>query len=232
MQEGLVEANPVVGTRKPQSSQPRTRVLSNSELVMVWNACDDGEAQDDYDRILRLLILTGCRRQEIGGMRRSELDLNAGTWALPAARSKNHREHVLPLSPLALDIVRTADALASLNGREPLFGVRGDRGYTDWDRSRAAFDLRLGDAVKPWRLHDLRRTTATRMADIGIEPHIIENILNHRSGHKRGVAGIYNMSIYERATRAALLRWSEHVRGLVEGQAEDRATIVQLRATA
>ena len=74
-------------------------------------------------------------------------------------------------------------------------------------------------AATPWRVHDIRRSVATGMADIGIEPHVIEEILNHRSGHRRGVAGVYNRSPYEKAVRLALARWADHVLALVEGRA-------------
>ena len=82
-------------------------------------------------------------------------------------------------------------------------------------------DHRLGDSVKPWRVHDIRRTVATGMADIGIQPHIIEAALNHFSGHRRGVAGIYNRSTYALEVKSALERWSNHVLALVEGRASN-----------
>src|SRR5262249_2381399 len=104
MEEGWAQANPVVGTRKPADPKPRDRILSDSELVAISNACGD----DDYGRIIRLLILLGSRRQEVGGMRWSELDLTAGTWTLPAERSKNHRAHKITLPPAALEIIRAA----------------------------------------------------------------------------------------------------------------------------
>jgi integrase len=216
MEEGLIDANPVIGTRRPGEAPARDRVLADAELVAIWNACDRG---GDFDRIVRLLILTGARRREIGGMRFDEIDLDAGAWTLPAARAKNHRANTLTLPPSALAIVRAAADLrfAQRDGRQHLFGARSRFGYGAWDDGKAALDRHLAGAVKPWKLHDLRRTVATRMADIGIEPHVIEAVLNHYSGHRAGVAGVYNRSPYERAVKAALIRWSEHVRDLVEG---------------
>src|SRR5262249_42854641 len=93
MHDGFVESNPVIGARKPAGNRPRERVLSDQELVAIWRACGD----DDYGKVIRLLVLTGCRREEIGGMCWSELDLDKLTWTLPAERSKNHRPHALPL---------------------------------------------------------------------------------------------------------------------------------------
>ena len=99
-------------------------------------------------------------------------------------------------------------------GRDQLFGQRAN-GFTGWSRGKAALDAR--SRVKNWTTHDIRRSVATRMADLGIGPHIIEQILNHQSGHKSGVAGIYNRSSYEREVRAALALWEDHIRTLVAG---------------
>ena len=117
-------ANPVDGSHRPDGPAARDRVLSNDELVAIWRACGD----DDYGGIVRLLILLGSRRQEIGGMRWSELDLDAGTWALPAARAKNNRAHTITLPPAALDIIWAV--LRST--RDNLFGDRASDGFTNW----------------------------------------------------------------------------------------------------
>ena len=213
-------ANPVAGSHRPDDPTPRDRVLADAELVAVWNAvgCDA-----DYGRVLRLLTLTGARASEIGGMRWSELDLDAGSWTLPSERSKNGHAYTVALPPAALAIVQSVPRTE----REHLFGTRAGAGFTSWPWCKQELDRKLGDAVKPWRVHDVRRTVATRMADIGIEPHVIEAVLNHYGGHRRGVAGTYNRSSYERAVKAALARWGEHVLALVEGRADK---IVQLRA--
>lgn len=210
MQMGYVESNPTIGTIKPQDSEPRERVLTDTELAAVW--CASG-GDDDHSRIIRLLILTGCRRQEIGGMRWSELDAERGLWVLPGERSKNKKPHTLPLPPLAWDIINSVPRMAN---RDYLFGVRAE-GFRAWAQYKRALDQALGDAVGSWTVHDLRRTTATKMADLGIAPHVIEQILNHQSGHKSGIAGVYNKSSYEREVRAALLLWSDCVRALAEG---------------
>jgi integrase len=216
---GLCEANPVVGTIAPENVQPRERVLSDSEIVALWRVCGD----DDIGRVIKLLLLTAQRRSEVGGMRWSEIDMDTGTWTLPAARSKNRRAHTLPLPQMALDIIATVPRMV---GRDQVFGERAELGFTRWG-AKGDLDARLGDKVAAWTLHDLRRTAATRMADIGVQPHVIEAALNHISGHKAGVAGIYNRSSYEREVRAALALWADHVRALVEG---GEKKIVPLRA--
>jgi integrase len=209
MEEGWATSNPVIGTRRPVEAKPRDRVLSAAELAAIWRACND----DDHGRIIRLLILLGSRRQEIGGMRFSELD-DAGTWTLPAERSKNGRAHTIALPPAALAIIKSVPR----RSRDHLFGDRADDGFTGWSHSKVALDRRLGDSVKPWRIHDLRRSVATGMADLGIEPHHVEATLNHFSGHRRGGAFVYNKAKYEGQIRAALARWSEHVLALIEGR--------------
>jgi integrase len=206
---GLCEANAVVGTLAPKGSQPRERVLDDSELAKIWRACGD----DDHGRCIKLLILTGCRRQEIGAIAWPELDFERGTWTLPAARSKNKRAHVLPLLPAMRTIVETVPHMAT---RDQLFGQRAN-GFTGWPRGKAALDQRSG--VKDWTTHDIRRSVATKLADLGVMPHVIEATLNHYSGHRRGVAGTYNRSTYEKEIRSALALWHDHLRTLVEGGA-------------
>jgi integrase len=208
MQMGYIEANPVIGTIQPKESEGRTRVLTDAELASVWRACGD----DDHGKIVRL-ILTACRRQEVGSMQWSELDIDAGAWTIPAERTKNKHEHTLPLPPLAWAIL---DGVPHIVNRDHLFGVR-SQGFKSWGDGKADLDKALGEAVAPFVLHDIRRSVATKMADLGIQPHIIETILNHQGGHKRGVAGIYNKSSYANEVRNALVMWADHVRALDEG---------------
>jgi integrase len=210
MTQGLAEANPTIGTQAPRQADARDHVLPNQELAAVWRACED----DEFGRIVRLCILLGQRRSEIGGMRWSEFDFDKSTWTLPKERAKNHCANTLPLPPLALDIVQS---VPRVEGRDNLFGVVAESGFTLWVKAKHALDKRLGKSVRPFVLHDLRRSTATGMADIGTSPYIVEQILNHQSGHKSGIAGIYNRSAYEREVRNALALWADHVRSLVEG---------------
>jgi integrase len=212
MGQGLAEANPVIGTNKPEGGKPRERVLDDGEIAAIWRAADKASA---FGKIVKLLLLTGCRRTEVGGARWDEINMQAGEWRIPGERAKNGRVHTLPLPPMAMEIIRSVPALV---GRDLLFGEHNEtRGFTQWGHDKNLLDARLGNRVAPWTLHDLRRTVATKMADIGIQPHIIEAVLNHVSGHKGGVAGIYNRSSYEREVKAALGMWADHIRALVEG---------------
>jgi integrase len=202
MGEGLAEANPVIGTNKAAGEiKARDRVLTDKELATVWN----GLPENDYGRIVRLLILTGCRRDEIGSLRWSEIGKEARLIALPGERTKNGRVHDVPLSKAALEII---DSIPRRINRDFVFG-EGKGGFSGWSKAKAALDAQLG--LKPWRLHDLRRTASTRMADAGVQPHIIEAVINHVSGHKAGVAGVYNRSTYENEKRVALDALSNYV---------------------
>jgi integrase len=200
--EGLLDANPVTGTLKAEEGASRERVLTQDEMRVLWR----GLGAEPYDEIVRLLLLTGQRRDEIGKLQWSEVDLARKLIVLPAARTKNGRPHELPLSPQAFAII---ERQPRRNSSEFVFG---GRGFQNWGRAKEALDQRLG--LASWRLHDLRRTCATGMAELGVQPHIIEAVLNHVSGHKAGVAGIYNRARYEVEMREALQRWADHLTSL------------------
>ena len=199
IQEGLLETNPVVGTRKADEGGSRERVLTQDELRKLWRALDDGP----FGNIFRLLLLTGQRRNEIGKLQWSEIDFARKMIVLPPARTKNSRLHELPLSAQALAILA---GVPHRNSSEYLFGVRG---FKDWDVQKAKLDARAG--IPPYRLHDLRRSCATQLGELGVQPHHIEAILNHYSGHRSGVAGVYQRAKYEGEMRSALQRWADHV---------------------
>jgi integrase len=205
IKEGLCESNPVSGTGKADEGGSRERVLTKAELAMLWHALIAG---DNYSDVVRLLLLTGQRREEIAGLRWSEVDFDAKLIRLGAARTKNSREHLVPLSKPALEIL-SAKHRNSGSIREN--DSRVFRRFS-WARKKDRFDAALG--IKPYRIHDLRRSVATGMADLGILPHHIESILNHVSGHKAGVAGIYNRAKYHDEMRDALDRWADYLTNL------------------
>jgi integrase len=190
--EGLADANPVIGTRKPADEVARDRVLGGDELAMVWREAGGG----DFGSIVRLLILTGQRREEVAAMTWAELDLDAALWRIGADRTKNGRAHEVPLAEPAVAILRKHAARERRDEcRALVFGSR-DGPFAGWSKAKAALDARLATAhrrpLSAWRLHDLRRTVATGLADLGTLPHVVEAVLNHISGHKAGVSGVYN----------------------------------------
>jgi integrase len=216
--EGFIETNPVEGTAKAEENDPRERVLTQGELGEVWTSL----GVDDFSNIVRLLILTGQRREEIGGLRWSEVDFDRGLIAFLPERTKNKRLHELPLSPQARAILERIAPKAwkqSAAARPFVFG-EGQRGFSGWGYSKTRLDERIAKQreagrAKPmpkWTLHDLRRTAATTMAEnLGVLPHIVEAILNHISGHKGGVAGVYNRTRYTDEMHAALCNWALYV---------------------
>jgi len=218
IKEGLIETNPVTGTAKAEDNGPRDRVLTQDELRSIWR----GLGEDRFSDIVRLLILTAQRREEIGGLRLSEIDFDRGLIVLPPARTKNKREHQLPISAQVRAILqRRINGAAATNvhkaklngnGKGNDLGVFGVNGFSigGWYDPKVTLDRKVS-LPKPWRLHDLRRTAATMMAELGVLPHIIEAILNHVSGHKAGVAGIYNRARYENEMRQALELWANEV---------------------
>jgi integrase len=207
IRRGLAETNPVIGT-EVRKEQARDRVLSDRELAIIWGSVSG----NDYADVIRLLMLTGCRAREIAELRWSEIDFEPGIISLPPERTKNSRPHEIPMSQTVRDILA-----ARKNGRDFVFG-RGN-GFRGWGRCKekldAAIEKKLGKPLPGWVTHDLRRTFATRLADLGVQPHVIEAALNHISGHKGGVAGIYNRSTYKAEKAQALALWDKHIAGLV-----------------
>jgi integrase len=198
--EGLIEVNPVQGTALALEGNGRERVLNDAEVAKLWAALGDGR----FDEIVRLLVLTGQRRSEIGKLTWDEIDFRRKMIVLSAARTKNARLHELPLSRQALAIIQRQPRR---NTTPFLFSDH--RGFNSWDKGKARLDRSL--KIAAWTFHDFRRTCATGMAELGVQPHIIEAVLNHVSGHKAGVAGIYNRARYEGEMRNALQRWADHL---------------------
>jgi integrase len=199
IQEGLIDANPVTGTGKADEGASRERVLAPEELRTLWRSLGD----DAFSNVVRLLLLTGQRRNEIGKLTWSEVDLARKMIVLPAERAKNCRQHELPLSAQALTII---ERLPRRNATDFLFAKRG---FTNWDGAKQELDKRLG--IASWRIHDLRRSAATYMSELGVLPHVVEQTLNHVSGHKAGVAGTYNRSKMSDAVREGLQRWADYI---------------------
>jgi integrase len=205
-----VKANPVVGLARPNKAKSRERVLKDAELVRFWRAAE--AERIEFAVPLKLLLLTGCRLNEVVGMRRDELSEDGATWIIPGTRTKNHREHVVPLPPLAREIL----ASVSVTDGFVFSTTKGRRPVTLGSRVKNHIDAAMG--VDDWILHDLRRTAATGMAEIGIAPHIVEAALNHVSGVRAGVAGTYNRAQYSAEKKQALERWASHIAGLVSGK--------------
>jgi integrase len=205
--EGFVDANPALHTNRNEETS-RDRVLVDAELRAIWRAVPDG----DYGEIVKLLMLTCARRTEIAELKWSEIDIERGVMALPPTRTKTRVTHIIPMSS---SVRRILEARSQRDNRDYVFG-RG-RGFSGWSRCK----IELDNVVKlePFTLHDLRRAGATGMANLGVQPHVIEAVLNHTSGTKSGVAGIYNRSTYEGEKARALEVWDEHLTAVIAGRA-------------
>ena len=218
MREGLIDSNVVIATNKNHEGGSRERVLSNDELRAVWAATSGG---DQYSAIVRLLLLTGARRDEIGGLKWDEIDFDNAMISLPGERTKNSKPFDIPLTPTTLAILEAQPR----RDRAFVFG-RGQGGFSGWSKSKTELDRRAD--IASWRLHDLRRAVSTVMHDcLAVQPHIVEAVLGHISGHKGGVSGVYNKAAYRTEKAAALALWAEHVLAVVEGRP---AKVVSLRA--
>jgi integrase len=221
--EGIVTANPVALTNKATEEKARKRVLSDSELAEVWAACRD----DAYGHIIRILLLTAQRREEVGAMTWDELDLGRGTWTLSGDRTKNAEDHAVPLPPAVISILAAVPRRGRPDGRPDFVFSDSKAGFSGWSAAKIALDGRINAAreaagskqpMPEWRLHDLRRSAATRMGEaLRVPPHLIESILNHKSGYRGGISGVYNRGTYAPEVRNALLMWADHVRTITDG---------------
>jgi integrase len=224
--EGIADANAVIGTNTLPENQPRKRTLDDAELVDVWNACRD----DDYGRIIKLLIITGQRRQEVAGIAESEIDLAQRLWRLPDARTKNRREHEVPLSDAALEVIATQPRRV---GRDLLFGEAGGA-FSGWSRAKDRLDARIATARKEagrkpmvsWSLHDLRRTMRTNLAKLKVLPHVAEACINHLPST---LVQTYDRHPYQEEKRTALEVWAEHVKKLAPDKPSNVIKIARAR---
>jgi integrase len=216
IREGEPVENPTIGTNTQSTAKPRDRVLTDAELRSVWRALPDS----DFGAIVKLLILTGQRRDEIADLCWSEIDMERGVISLPSDRTKNKLPHDVPMSGAVLAIL---GAIPQREGRDLVFG-QGQGGFSGWSNSKEWLDEAA--PLAHWTLHDLRRTVATGMGELGVQPHIIEACLNHISGHRRGVAGVYNRAVYATEKTRALALWAEHVAAVVEDR---KARVVPLK---
>jgi integrase len=224
---GDLEVSPIRDMEPPPAPPSRDRVLTDTELTYVWAA--SMAAGYPVGHFLRMLILTGQRREEVAGLEWSELDRDKALWTLPASRAKNGVVHDVPLSASAvelLDEVALPKARASEHAKWPrkgfVFTTTGEkpvRGYsaakTRLDKLTAGIvrDIEEDEAaaIPPWRFHDLRRTVATGFQRLGVRFEVTEAVLNHKSGSRSGIAGVYQRHHWSDEKRAALEAWAVHV---------------------
>ena len=181
------KVNPVIGVAMPKSSKPRERTLSDDEIKKFWIACE--KVGEPACQCLKLLLLTGCRLNEIAKLRRDEINDKDHTATIPSSRTKNKKTFVLPLSPLARDILQSVRTVGDL-----FFVTERGKPVSAWSEIKRRLDAEM--KIPPWRLHDLRRTFSTNLNRIGVQPHVVEACLNHVTGSQGRVASVYNKYHY------------------------------------
>ena len=231
--EGDLLASPLAGMEAPEAAVSRDRVLSDGELALVWRASE--HVGHLFGPLVRLLMLTGARREEVTGMAWSELCQADAVWNLPADRSKNNEPTVTPLSQFAVQELGGLAAKRSKGNEWPkrglIFSTTGTTPFSGYSKAKARLDTGIkkfndGVALDHWTLHDLRRTLATGMQRLGVRFEVVEAILNHVSGSRSGVAGIYQRHNWAPEKKAALQAWSDHIERLLSGA--DKTNVVQL----
>jgi integrase len=201
-----IATSPAAGI-KAKPAPARDRVLTDDEIKSFWHAA--GQEQPEFAAPLKLLLLTGCRVNEVGGMRRDELSKDLSTWTIPKERTKNKRQHVVHLPPIARGLIPAATG----EGDHVFSTTRGLRPVELGSKVKHRLDARM--TAPRWVLHDLRRTAVTGMVELGISTHVVELVVNHVSGARAGVAGIYNRAVMMPERKAAMERWTNHVAGIV-----------------
>jgi integrase len=244
LQRGDITENPLALMAKPQAAKARDRVLADQELAAIWKAA--GELRAPLGAFYRVLLLTGQRREEVAGMDWAELDRATTTWVIPASRAKNGAAQIVPLAPTVVEeLDRLALARQSQAGKDapgaarwpkagPVMSFRGNVALSCYSQAKTLLDAEIakalakagGEPMDHWRVHDLRRTLATGLQRLGVRFEVTEAVLNHVSGAKGGVAGIYQRHDWKEEKRAALDAWARHVAAILKPA--DKSNVVPL----
>jgi integrase len=217
----ILTASPAQGVKPPTAEKSRDRVLDDTELKLVWEAAS--QVGYPFGTMTQLLIATGQRRDEVAKMRWEEVDFGRRLWTLPRERVKADRPHEVPLSTIALEVLKAVPRLA---GSPYVLTTNGAAPSSGFAKNKRKLDGCLPADMTPWRLHDLRRTCASGLARLGVPVHVTEAVLNHRSGTISGVTAVYNRYDYQAEKARALEAWARHINAVVSGKP---AKIVRLR---
>ncbi|MDE4601397.1 tyrosine-type recombinase/integrase [Sinorhizobium meliloti] len=228
VERGILEVSPMGGLKPPATVEARDRVLSDSEFRLAWLAAE--EIGWPFGPLFKMLMVTAQRKEEVAGGSRPEFDLKGKepVWIIPPARAKNGREHLVPVTRLVISLIAS---LPTIDDSELLFTTNGKTTVGGFSKAKERLDaamLRIarkeaeergddpaGVTIPHWVLHDFRRTAASGMAALGVEPHVIEAVLNHKSGTIKGVAAVYNRYDYDQEKRRALTRWERHIKTII-----------------
>jgi integrase len=201
---GKVAANPFADLPVSAGATERDRVLTNRELAAIWRAT--GELGGQFGPLVQLLILNLLRREEVAGMQWSELSPDLSIWTIPAARMKNRKPHDVALSKASRAILRN---LRRLHESDYVFTTTGKAPVSGFSKAKIKLDSLSG--VGGWRLHDLRRTGVTKLAELGFDSIVVDKLLAHRPSKIRGVAAVYQRHHFAVERARALEAWAGHV---------------------
>jgi len=210
---GIISVSPCAGISAPQREKARDRVLSDDELIAIFNAAR--EMGGAFGAIIQTLILTAQRRNEVSEMTWSELDLDNNQWEIPGARTKNEKPHFVHLSATAAAVITSIPNVGAF-----VFTSNGKTPFSGFSKSKKRLDELSG--VSEWRLHDVRRTVTSGMAQLGIAPHVADKILNHQSGTISGVAAVYQRHEFLEERKTALDAWGSYVQALLGNIDQDK----------
>jgi integrase len=206
---GYADVNPVEGIRPVHKPVARDRVLTDQEIVRVWRAAESmGHPTSAF---VRLLILTGQRRNEVAGMKWSEVDLDRSRWTIPKERRKGSIIQILPLAGMTVDLLRAIPRMG--DSEYVLPASRPGEHMSGFHKMKTELDRRAG--VSGWRFHDLRRSCAIRLQELGTRIEVTENILGHSSGSRSGVVGIYQLAKFENEMRIGVDAWARRIQTLL-----------------
>ena len=234
--EGDIERSPLEGLEAPPIPTSRDRVLADWELQLVFEAA--GKLGKPFGPLIRLLILTGQRMQELAGASWSEFDRAEAVLRIPAVRAKNGKATEVPLATAAIAEIDGIAGGDKWPRKGLLFTTTGKTSVSGFSRAKRQIDRQVAKMLKEredertvehWRYHDLRRTLATGLQRLGVRFEVTEAVLNHVSGSKGGVAGIYQRHDWRDEKRAALDAWSSHVASMANAKSNN---VVTLRRTA
>ncbi len=214
IERDLLEHNPCNGAKKPSAETARDRALSKAENAVFWNRLELTNIRESIQLCLKLLLLTGQRKGELSQATKAEVDLDGAEWVIPSERAKNGRPHFVPLSPLAVALFRQAFELSG----ESEFIFPSPQGSKAVSSATVNMTVRRNwttFGLTHWTPHDLRRTAATRMCEIGISGDIVDRILNHKIP---GIRGVYDRYSYATEKRSALNKWGRQVEAIVSGE--------------
>jgi len=245
IEKGFMDYTPMFKMPAPHDEDLRTRKLSDDELRWLWQASD--EIEYPFGPIVKLLMITAQRRTEVGSARwrEFELDGNMPMWTIPPERAKNKNEHMLPLTGMALEVIKTVPMLPQ-EKTDFLFTTTLKTPVSGWGRCKESLDAAMlaiaqkqaierGEdpdkvEIESWILHDIRRTIATKMGKLGVLPHVGDVVLNHVSGEIKGVTRRYNQHDYLEKKEEALVTWSEALKVILAGGAG--SNVIPLRREA